>query len=310
MLSEGRKSKGEQFKWGEELIFPAEELSSLILLPTNLMKFWVSGGGKLFRILFIPRGTSPGQVLQSPWQQLTDLCPILNRFQQYKEGPPDASIRVVLGFSCCGRSWGLPGKGLWRNPSRSQIATFLGYISLYCVQLIIMSFWWSCNSVKLHSIGYDVEVFLVLAWGLVYPLRSGQEKYRIHLSLFLCLPFLFLPQQHAFFFSFHISRMLLPSLPAHTSSLPGHNLFPPAADSTDRRWLQQQHASPSSSWRGLNALICQGWITAFQQQTSGKMERNKDWFFSISQCRLHCLAVPHSAWNLSPVVDKGLRIRY
>lgn len=218
MLSEGRKSKGEQFKWGEELIFPAEELSSLILLPKNLMKFWVSGGGKLFRILLIPRGTSPGQVLQSLWQQLTDLCPILNRFQQYKEGPPDASVRVVLGFSCGGRSWGLPGKGLWRNPSCSQIATFLSYISLYCVQPIIMSFWWSCNSLKLQSIGYNVEVFLVLAWGLVYPLRAGQEKYRIHLSLSVPPLPLFAPTACFLFLFPHLKDAA--ALPACTHFIP------------------------------------------------------------------------------------------
>lgn len=98
MLSEGRKErKGEEFKWGKELIFPYEELSLLIFLPTNLMMFLVSEGGNLLVASLFPPGSSPGRVLRSHWQLLTDLS------VQYLE--ISATQRKALEYFSQNGSW-------------------------------------------------------------------------------------------------------------------------------------------------------------------------------------------------------------
>lgn len=174
---------------------------------------------------------------------------------------------MVLGFSCGGRSWDLPGKDfhvLW--------------LSLYWAQPMTMSLSKAGKVVaqESHTI-WDIVGVSLLCW-----LGASTGETQVLLLLFSQLPF-FLPQ-HVFLSSFSIRvAAAFPACLHLPSSLPVFSLFS-HANSTDGWWLQQcAQAYLPSSWRKLSKhWFVKGELLLFNNRHQAKQKEIGIDFLHIS----------------------------
>lgn len=263
------------------------------------------------RTTFIPPGSSSEQVLRTHWQLSAGLVvqwfSILNNFKDF------SNTKKAIESLNQGGSWLF----LWwqklrpaQQGFRNKLFFFTDFRDLWLSFHVLslahdcVSFqgWYSCSSGKPHHLWYSGTVSPLLIRGQDTR-KTGFASPFLAAPLLLfaptCFPFLFLHQSGCCPPCLLELAFISPSLHSLSTFSKLHWWVMTTAMCTSLSSFQLK--------KTLKALICQGWITTFQQQTSGKTERNRNWFSPYLNTVL-CLRVPHPAWNLSPVVDKGLRI--